>query len=679
MTHNLNFLEQNEPAPPKKIHGHGKRRTLVFIGVSILIIFAIWLVAIVIAAGQLLASALDGRDALQRAQASAIELQFETARSELAEADSSFAQAERSFVLLRTLQFLPWIGPQIKAADTMVVSGRYVIDAIDDVLEIGSELIRLSGLTQEDIANITEGLSPEMSFDDLSSDTKLAILNRLHTSASDLELTQAKIDIALADLEQLDRDELVDPIAEALEPVEEQLHQLQETLRTLTIAANLLPEFAGLEEEKTHLLLFLNNAELRPGGGFIGTFGILKMHGGDIKALDTEDVYTLDRAAEPYIQIDPPEPLRRYNAASEWFFRDGNWSPDFAVSAVQLISLFEQEIRAIPPEDRANIQPPAKIDGVIGFTPDVASDLLEITGPLTAGGQTFNAQNVFDKLEYQVEFGYVGQRIPESQRKEILSQLVDEMKSALFRLPLSEWLEVLDIMERAFQNKQLILYSTDEKTQAILERVGWAGHIEPTTSDVQLVVDANLASLKSDPVVKRHITYEIHRNEDGRYIGRTSITYNHTGTFDWKTTRYRTYTRLYVPTGSELIGVKGSYLNDKTQNPTGAAAPVDVGDDLSEAGLISFGTFTSVEPGDTHTLIFEYTLSKEVVHAIEDGAYDLTFVKQIGAQNHTLTLDLDFDKNVTHAVPPEDSNEWGDDRYRLNTILDQDLEFRIEL
>jgi len=680
MPHDLNFLEHEEQASQLSPR---KRRHIRSILIGLLIVFIGWIVVVSIATGQVIASAFDGRDALLLARDAAIDLQFEEASGHLQDAETSFAKAKKGFFYLRPLRVVPWLGSQIRAAEAIVVSGQSVIDALGDVLDLGGELIRLSGLSEADIRLIMEGLSPTVTFDDLSSETKLAILMRLNRSASDLELTEAKIAIARAELSRINRDAVIAPVLGALEPVEERLAELQETIHILSIAAHLLPEFVGIGEEKTHLILFMNNAELRPGGGFIGTYGILNMENGDIQSLDTTDVYSLDRAAEPFIDVQPPAALSRYNATSIWFFRDSNWSPDFAISAGSVLGAYEREVRAIsesqvPPDaEVAGIVTP-QFDGVIGFTPDWAADLLEITGPLTAGGQTFDAQNVFDKLEYQVEFGYVGQGIPETQRKEILAQLVDEMKSALFSLPISEWVHVLQATEAAIENKQFVLFNTDEDAQSVIQRVGWGGVIEPKTSDKIMLVDANLAALKTDPAVERHLTYEIERNDSGEYIGRVTVVYNHTGIFDWKTTRYRTYTRLYVPEGSELLGVQGSLLNDRTQNPTGAAGPVDTEHDLAQAGFVTFGTFTSVEPGQSQTLVFEFALAESVERAIRSNDYALSFFKQIGAGNHSLTLDLDFDKNVSSATPSEDPNEWGDDRYLLNTKLDQDLEMMIE-
>ncbi|MBI5793577.1 hypothetical protein HZA87_00615, partial [Candidatus Uhrbacteria bacterium] len=305
-----------------------------------------------------------------------------------------------------------------------------------------------------------------------------------------------------------------------------------------------------------------------------------------------------------------------------------------------------------------------------------ASDLLTITGPITVGGQTFTSENMADALEYQVEYGYAQTGKPVAQRKEILADLVDEMKTRLYALPSPAWQKVFDVTQTALKQKQLLLYSTDTSVQEVIQKLGWGGVVTGGSVDTLMVVDANLASLKSDPAVVRDVAYAIRQDDSGNWIGNVSIHYKHNGTFDWKTTRYRTYTRVYLPVGTERLSVEGSWQNDKTQNPTGAKGAVDVDEEL---GLTSFGTFTSVEPGEENTLVFQFALSPQVIESIENGNYALSVIKQPGAQNNALTLDLDFDKNVAHASPSEDKGQWGDGAYRLNTILDQDLEINVNL
>ncbi|HAU66276.1 MAG: hypothetical protein UT30_C0003G0035 [Candidatus Uhrbacteria bacterium GW2011_GWF2_39_13] len=672
MSHTTNFLHSIETDTIKQ----KKRRTRLVRIIFLFFFFAIlfWIMSLLVACAFVAVQILDAKEDMLKAKAFAQELVFEDAQTSLQEAVDSFDSARGGLMVIDSVKWVPVVGHSIELFADSIDSSRLFIEALVPLFELGTDLMRLAGLSKEELAQIQEGITPEITFDDLSSETKQAILARLSASAEDLDLLLARMDIVNEEIVLLSQNVQIEPFLVFLDPIKKQMDQMRESLGILSIGARLLPDFAGLDQPTTLLLLFLNNTELRPAGGFIGSYGVLETFAGDITQLETADTYTLDDAAASEIVRIPPVPLQTYNATTKWFFRDANWSPDFAVSSQQAISLFLEEVGFI--KDLTDIPSAALFHGVIGVTPTYLSDLLAITGPITVGSQTFTSENIIDTLEYQVEFGYQLQGIPVHQRKALLADLVNELKTRLYQLPSKRWEEVLAITQKAFKEKQLLLYSANPQTQEILVNVGWAGSVSSSTSDTLMVVDANLASLKSDPAVERSTQYEVFKNASDQWIGRISIAYNHKGTFDWKTTRYRTYTRVYLPLGSKLIRSSGSWLNDKTQNPTKTIGSVD---QMDELGFTSFGVFTSVEPGEQNNLVFEFQLSPQVIEQIETGQYDLTVLKQAGSQNNALTIDLDFDKNVTHARPSEDAQEWGDDIYRLNTILDHDLEIYISL
>ncbi|OGM00018.1 hypothetical protein A2501_03650 [Candidatus Uhrbacteria bacterium RIFOXYC12_FULL_57_11] len=190
MPHSINFLHRAEPDAQ---HRKFQRSRRIRLGALVLCgLVAAWALFVLFAAGQVVASALDGRDALYRARDAATALDFVGAGEELAEADNRFAAAERGFILLRTARFLPFVSDQIAAADTMLSSGREMINALETVVDIGAELVRLTGFSEDEIRQMRDGLAPSATFDDLSSETKRAILERLSSSASDLSYLAAR-------------------------------------------------------------------------------------------------------------------------------------------------------------------------------------------------------------------------------------------------------------------------------------------------------------------------------------------------------------------------------------------------------------------------------------------------------------------------------------------------------
>src|SRR3989339_224407 len=66
----------------------------------------------------------------------------------------------------------------------------------------------------------------------------------------------------------------------------------------LVVGANdnsvILKQALGLSKPKTYLLLFLNNTELRPGGGFIGVYATVRMDKGQTEILALEGTEKID-------------------------------------------------------------------------------------------------------------------------------------------------------------------------------------------------------------------------------------------------------------------------------------------------------------------------------------------------------------------------------------------------
>lgn len=612
------------------------------------------------------AAVLDGRDQLVAARADMSRLDFAAVKHDLAQAEASFARAESPMGVVRSFSFVPWVGAQIHAADTGLQAGRAVLVAASRLTDVGEELVRLSGVSPETTTT----------FDDLPSETKRATLARLSAAAPEFERAAANIAIARTDVAAELRRGTEGPASRALRSLDDVLAEAQEALRVAAIGTRLLPAFAGLETERNTLLLFLNNAELRPGGGFVGAFGLLSMKDGDIKQLSTHDVYALDRPAEAHIFTRPPAPLARYLAADRFLFRDANWSTDFAVSARSLLERRAAEIASVPPASRTGALADMRVHNVVGLTPTFLVDILRIVGEVNVEGHAFNSENIPDSIQYQVEYGYAKTGIPEDQRKELLAKLVDVVKKRLYALPLEQWPEVIAVIDRALQAKQVALYSEDQPVEDMLAAFGWGGLAEApaTGQDALMVVDANLASLKSDPAVRRSIGYAVRFNNSHQLVATTTIRYEHTGHFDWKTTRYRSYVRLYAPAGSRLVKTTGSLANDKLQNPSLVPGYTDIVPDL---GFASFGAFISVEPGETRELQFEYILPDAVSKAAEQGRYALHVLKQMGAAPRALTLGLVFDKNILSADPAEARDQWGDAVYRVETTLDQNRTFTV--
>lgn len=665
--HNVNGLQEqtvNVSKPQKK------RGWLRYFVILCLVGFLVILTVSIIGVARFATGVAQGKESLDLAQESALELDFITASDQLTFARNGFENAQSGLHLLTWTRVIPWVGNQVQAVTIVVDSGIDSLSALESAVEVASDLSFVIKEAQKilEATDIPEG---EYTYDQFPDEIKEQLLQTLHQSHPQLVEMQVKLRLAADRLNDLQNIEGITPkLLEAIAPFEEMLPEIVAGVDVLVPLSASVGELAGIGEDRQWLVLFLNNTEMRPAGGFMGAFGLMLVRDGEIKNMNVADTYSIDKLVQgnpDYISV-APEPLSRYVGVDKWYFRDANWSPDFPTSAVDSMQLLRQEVAFTG-------QPAPYMHGVIGITPTFVESILRIIGPVTVSGMTFTDKNITELLEFEVEFGYEDRGISSSERKDIIGYLSEEVIKQLYALPVNRWGEVFYAIQQNIEEKQLALYSRDEFVQSAFVDAKWAAHTDPSGfDDVLMVVDANMAALKTDASMERHITYSIEKSGDD-YIATTKIQYTNFGSFDLFTSRYRTYTRVYAPLGSELISVKGSLKDDKLKNPGLLPGDVTATDDLL---MTSFGTFTSIEPGTTGELIFTYKLPNNVKEAIKKNVYQLKVFKQMGADNHALTLDLDFGKKVRVAQPSEESLNFGDTSYTVNTDLDHDLAVSVQ-
>lgn len=420
---------------------------------------------------------------------------------------------------------------------------------------------------------------------------------------------------------------------------------------------HLLDTSLGFDGPKTYLILLLNNTEIRPGGGFIGAYALVQMTDGHPDLITIEGTEVFDGHANPKNLPLPPEPIKKYLKVERWYFRDSNWSPDFAQSARQALDFYTREGGYLADQ----------IDGVIGFTPTVLEQFLAINGPVTVNGFNFDKDNVVEKLEYEVEYGYVKRGVQFADRKGLMRDFgIALIKNAKYK---SIWrvADYLAMVKNMLQEKQIMFYSTNAAEQTNLENLDYAGRVKAAPTDYLLWSDANLGALKTDASLVRQMTYSITPSTSGQYVAAVTMHYDNKGKQDWRTTRYRTYARVFVPAGSRLLSVVDG---GKT------ITQVDQG---LELGKTWFGFSTTVDIGTSKDVTFNYYLPPQVLAAIKSGNYQLNVQKQLGAYNNALTLGLNFDRTVSAAAPGEVASKHNDARYDLETILSGDKSFNVIL
>lgn len=473
-----------------------------------------------------------------------------------------------------------------------------------------------------------------LSFSEFSKEEKRDILKLFYESGPELNGLKANLDLAYLNLKQVNGGGLLSPFRGKINELKQNLGDASDLMEKIIPVTEILPEVSGYPEKSTFLVILQNNDELRPTGGFIGTYGILEIESGDILRFDTHDIYHMDMPVKDLINIQPPDPIKKY-LVDKWYMRDSNWSPNWPTSAKNIEWFYHKENNLLPPKDQIN-NFSGEFNGVIAITPDLIEDLFDLVGPITIEGETYNQDNFTELLEYRVEQSYVDLGVPKWHRKEVIGDISKALKIRMFNLPISRWAEAINIFYDNAYEKNLLVYLKDERSQEIISDLGFSGEVKETNGDYVMVVDSNMAALKTDAVMSRSMDYHLEQSSNGLFA-KLKINYSHNGGFDWRTTRYQSYTRVYVPQGSSLIKSEGFESGDAKVN--------------NELGKTVFEGFISVEPGEIHNLYLEYKLPEKVSNQLKFNKYDLIIQKQPGKSLDKLLVDLKMQNDIKSYWP----------------------------
>lgn len=568
--------------------------------------------------------AQSARASVSLAEAAIIAQQdFSKAVHELKAGSEQFKLARKNLQRILYLRLVPWVSRQHKTGAAILYAASLATDALATAVETADKIYT------------PFKSSPEREIGAFSVTQRQELLSAIENNLPALKGAANDLVLARERLEAIHEAGFFTPFKDEIDRFKDRATFSGQILEDSIPLLEVVPELLGYPEKKSYLFILQNSDELRPTGGFIGTYGVLTFEAGHITNFFTDDVYNLDRFSPLNTRPSTPLKLRQYLAQPKWFLRDANFSPDFSEAAQRVLQFYREEVRFIPaarPEHQA-----LQVDGLLAVMPEAIAPILKLVGPITVSGQTFNADNLTDALEFEVEIGFESKGIPRPQRKDIIAALGHELIAKVMGLPVSKWPEVLHLVRQALDERQILLYSEDFALQEKIVERDWGGVIKETDGDYLAVFDANMFALKTDPYVSRAIFYKV-MEQGAAVVGEVEIVYTYpkAGPF-WKTKGYRTYSRVYVPAGSILQTAQGAMQEEELNAP----GEVEIG---QEFGKTFFGAFVALQVGEEKHLRFTYRLPENIAKTLADGNYELTVQKQAGTLGPPLTVVADFGK-----------------------------------
>lgn len=506
---------------------------------------------------------------------------------------------------------------------------------------------------------LTKGMkSYELLWDSLNPNTATNLnIDTLNNSTLAFKSAKENINFALAELSSVS----TPLVSSRVSQHNLLLKELENKIDLLVYLSEDIPNLLGVNGSKKYLILFQNSTEIRPTGGFIGSYATLELESGKIKDLVIDDIYNPDgQITLRGISIQPPEPIKTYLKEDVLHIRNANWNPDFPTSAETIKDLFFRV------DGR-------QYDGVIAVDLKFLENVLKVTGPiyLTAYNEEITPENFYERAQYHSEFNYTE---GSNQKRSFLTTLSGKLLETAFSLESHKLLGFLNVFQQSLQNKSVLVYVPNSVVSAYFSENGWDGSLKKVDTDYLYVVNANIGGTKANYYVEPSMNYSVDsKTRDGLLRSTLEVNYVHKGVDNvWPSGPYIDYVRVLVPKDSVLTGL---YLSLNNLEPTNI---------FDQAVISSVGPYTSfevpfvIDPQNELQLTFEYDLPQNLNIAMDKKSYTLFWQKQPGTADDSIKMNFNgpFGTDIVKTTPQMDI---GTNTATYEGMLNMDKEFSIVL
>jgi nucleoside-diphosphate-sugar epimerase len=450
----------------------------------------------------------------------------------------------------------------------------------------------------------------------------------------------------------------------------EQFKVYQENLPKLIKANDILlavardsEDLLGFEEPNKILVLFQNPYEIRPTGGFIGSYGIIEISKGRILSLRIDDIYNPDGQIDiKRINIAPPQYIRFFLEENKLYIRNANFNSDFPSSSKLINDLFEKSTQE-------------SFQTIIAIDTKFIEKFLQTFGEIYLNNyeETITASNFVERAQFHSEINY---QPGVSEKKSFLTSLGSKILERLLSSKPEEITPFANNIYGLLETKNFQIYTKLPFLNRSLSNLEWDGASIPTQGDYLKVVNANYGGNKVNYLTENKYSYNVKSmTRDGKLRGFLNLDYrNNAKDRAWPYGNFVNYVKILVPNGSKLTGAR--LINQKGEE-------VNLFNNvlLSSEGIYqTFETSVTIEPNSSQKLIIEYDLPENLtIIKNRNTSYSLLWQKQAGDES---LLDFQFEPLYGFTTSDTYSNYQfkeleGD--YLINSRFSGNLRFKTTL
>lgn len=519
-----------------------------------------------------------------------------------------------------------------------LTNGERVIRAGEDVCVASVEALSAYGTIVGDASPVKQNYSGSVI---LASQTLKRITPLIHDARTQLH--------------QIDFRYIPASYTEAVTSARGKIEQAAQLADTLNALFSTIADSIGSNSLRRYLLLFQNNAEIRPTGGFIGSIALIDISNGILKHVEIPPGGPYDMRGSFHEHLIPPKPLQVI--ASEWQFQDANWWADFPSSAKKIIWFYE---KAGGPT----------VDGVIAVNASIMPQLLSLVGPieLRAYEKTFTPETVLPELQKAVEIEYDR---AVNKPKQIIADTFPLIVSSLSDQRILSSPHFILLMFNALMRKDIQIYFRKDEYEQLAQQLNIAGNMKKFDGDYSMIVSANIGGGKSDSVLKTDVKHTVILNSDGTLDVELTLRRAHAGVSEDTFTGmpHNDYMRIYAPYGSTLDFANGFFdmpesVYKKPSSPKFMRSDPDTVqsnlqhiekfsiDQWAEGDKTVFGGWFITKPSSFSTVSVRYRLPITIAqmnHSGDGASYALLIQRQSGSTIASYTVDFKLPSEMRMA------------------------------
>lgn len=545
--------------PGKKVkkNNHHLLKIIVSILIVIILIFGGLFLSAYFPAKQLLSQVDSVKVETQKLQQSINDKDLDQAKIALESLSQKINEAEATYTKLKLVGSLPYInqyyqdGQQaIKIAKTGLETGNILITAIEpykDFLGIKGGATSSTDTTEDRIEFLTqsiEGLTPYLDTIEIKVGEIQDAVNQINASRYPEEFKGIQIK---------------SNIVKAQELIDQAYKLIKDGKPLLTKVSWLL----GKDAPRKYLMIFQNDGELRPSGGFWTAYSTLTVSNGKVTPGTASNIYDLDDRLNS--KTTAPRLIKSYHINVPYLYlRDSNLSPDFPTDAQIFL---EQYTKAMGNKD--------KFDAVIAIDTQILVDMVSVLGKLDTRVGTFTTEpdkRCSDCPQIIYEMQWMSGRprdYIELNRKDFMNPLMSALLANVMGSEKSKMGSLMEAFFKDINQKHILVYFPDEQMQEIGNLANISGKIYDVDKSVDYLHlnDANFASAKSNIFITQKIKHDI-EIKNGVATHKISVTYTNPapgsncnlekGDLCLNASTYRDLFRFYTPIGSKLTKMTGS-------------------------------------------------------------------------------------------------------------------------